>query len=87
MVIIKVELDHPVKATDLNDLKAAIKKEFRDVEPKAILGGALVMEVDYDFCNLGLVLDWLWKGQEGCWRKAPTSSTSEPARPVPAPCR
>ena len=64
MVIIKVELEHPVKATDLNDLKAAIKKEFRDIEPKAILGGALVMEVDYDFCNPGLVLDWLWKGQE-----------------------
>ena len=64
MVIVKVELEHPAKATDLSDLKAAIKKEFRDVEPKAILGGALVMEVDYDFCNLGLVLDWLWKGQE-----------------------
>ena len=66
MVIIKVELDHPVKATDLNDLKASIKKEFRDIEPKAILGGAFVMEVDYDydFCNLSLVLDWLWKGQE-----------------------
>lgn len=64
MVIIKVELKHPVKATDLNDLKTAIKNEFRDVEPKAILGGALVMEVDYDFCNLGLVLDWLWKRQE-----------------------
>ena len=41
MVIIKVELDHPVKATDLNDLKAASKKEFRDIEPKAILGWAL----------------------------------------------
>ena len=64
MVIIKVELSRPAKATDLNDLKAAIKKKFCDVEPKAILGGALVMEVDYDFCNLGLVLDWLWKRQE-----------------------
>ena len=65
MVIIKVELDHPVKATHLNDLKAAIKKELRDIEPKALLGGALVMEVDYDFCNLGLVLNCLWKRQEG----------------------
>lgn len=64
MVIVKIELERPVKATDLNDLKAAIKKEFRDVEPKTIRGGALVMEVDYDFCNLGLVLDWLWKRQE-----------------------
>ena len=64
MVIIKVELVHPVKATDLNDLKAAIKNEFRDVEPKAILSGALVMEVDYDFCNPGLVLDWLRKRLE-----------------------
>ena len=64
MVIVKVELEHPAKATDLNDLKAIIKKKFRDVEPKVILDGALVMEVDYDFCNLGLVLDWLWKGQE-----------------------
>ena len=64
MVIIKVELEYPAKATDLNDLKVAIKKKFRDIEPKAILGDALVMEVDYDFCNLGLVLDWLWKGQE-----------------------
>ena len=64
MVIIKVELEHPAKATNLNDLKVAIKKKFRDIEPKAILGGVLVMEVDYDFCNLSLVLDWLWKGQE-----------------------
>ena len=64
MVIIKIELDHPVKATDLNDLKAAIKKEFRDFEPKAVFGGMFVMEVDYDFCNPGLVLDWLRKRQE-----------------------
>ena len=64
MVIIRIELERPVKATDLNDLKVAIKKKFRDIEPKAVLGGMFVMEVDYDFCNLGLVLDWLWKGQE-----------------------
>ena len=64
MVIIRIELERPVKATDLNDLEAAIKKEFRDFEPKAVLGGMFVMEVDYDFCNPGLVLDWLWKGQE-----------------------
>ena len=28
MVIVKVELEHPAKATDLNDLKAAIKKRI-----------------------------------------------------------
>ena len=28
MVIVKVELEHSAKATDLSDLKAAIKKNF-----------------------------------------------------------
>lgn len=64
MVTVKIELDHPVKATDLNELKDAIKREFCDIKPKAIPGGVLAMEVDYNFCNLGLLLDWLWEIQE-----------------------
>lgn len=64
MVTIKIELEHPVKTTDLNDLKGAIKEKFRDIELKTIPGGSLVMEVDYNFCNLGLMLDWLWETQE-----------------------
>ena len=58
MVIVKVELEHPAKATDLSDLKAAIKKNFamsnrRRFSARRSPWKSITISVTWDSCWTG----------------------------------
>ena len=61
MLKIKIEIEEP-NETALSSLKEAIKNNFN--LDSQIAGLLLVMEVDTNFCNAGILLDWIWKDND-----------------------
>ena len=63
MMTVKIELEHPVDAVDMNALKKELYTRY-GIKFRAMVGGFLCGDIDLDFVNIGEMIEWLWKQQE-----------------------